>query len=147
MRGARLEMVKDGILQHWLLSNSAAAELGLQTNGRGARSGSTVNPSSTNFAIEPGAIAPEDLYGSLKSGFYVTEVFGQGVNMVTGEYSRGASGVWIENGALTFPVSEVTIASNLKQMFLNMTPASDIDRNFGTAAPTLLIEGMTLAGT
>jgi PmbA protein len=82
----------------------------------------------------------------LKSGFYVTEVFGQGVDMVTGEYSRGASGFWIENGELAYPVAEVTIASNLKTMFLNMVPASDLDRNFGTAAPTLLIEGMTLAG-
>ena len=82
----------------------------------------------------------------MQSGFYVTEVFGQGVNMVTGEYSRGASGFWIENGEITYPVSEVTIASNLKDMFLAITPANDIDRNFGTAAPTLLIEGMTLAG-
>ena len=90
---------------------------------------------------------PEDLIGSLKSGFYVTEVFGQGVNMVTGEYSRGASGFWIENGELAYPVSEVTIASNLKDMFLRMVPANDLDRNFGTAAPTLLIEGMTLAGS
>ena len=147
VRGEFLEVVRDGILQHWLLSNSAAAELGLVTNGRGARSGSTVNPSSTNFAIEPGSDTPEALYGGLKSGFYVTEVFGQGVNMITGEYSRGASGFWIENGQLAFPVSEVTIASNLKQMFLAMVPANDIDRNFGTAAPTLLIEGITLAGT
>jgi PmbA protein len=74
-------------------------------------------------------------------------VFGQGVNMITGEYSRGASGFWIENGALAFPVSEVTIASNLKDMFMAMTPANDLDRTFGTAAPTLLVEGMTLAGS
>ncbi|MBN9547886.1 MAG: TldD/PmbA family protein, partial [Alphaproteobacteria bacterium] len=107
---------------------------------------SSVSPSSTNLAIEPGERSPEDLIASLKRGFYVTEVFGQGVDMVTGEYSRGASGYWIENGALAYPVAEVTIASNLKTMFLNMVPASDLDRNFGTAAPTLLIEGMTLAG-
>ena len=67
--------------------------------------------------------------------------------MVTGEYSRGASGFWIDNGELTYPVSEVTIASNLKDMFLNIVPANDVDRNFGTTAPTLLIEGMTLAGS
>ena len=95
----------------------------------------------------PATQTPEALIASLKSGFYVTEVFGQGVNMVTGEYSRGASGFWIENGELAYPVSEVTIASNLKDMFLRMVPASDLDRNFGTAAPTLLIEGMTLAGS
>ena len=80
------------------------------------------------------------------TGFYVTEVFGQGVNMVTGEYSRGASGFWIENGEIAHPVSEVTIASNLKDMFMRMVPASDIDRDFSTAAPTLVIEAMTLAG-
>ncbi|TIQ93503.1 TldD/PmbA family protein [Mesorhizobium sp.] len=146
VEGDKLLMVDRGVLNHWFLSTSAARELGLVTNGRGSRSGSSVSPSSTNLAIEPGDRAPEELIASLQRGFYVTEVFGQGVDMVTGEYSRGASGFWIENGALAYPVAEVTIASNLKTMFLNMVPASDLDRNFGTAAPTLLIEGMTLAG-
>jgi PmbA protein len=146
VEGEALDMVKDGVLRHWFLSTSAARELGLATNGRGVRSGTSVSPGSTNLAIEPGTATPEALIGAVRSGFYVTEVFGQGVNMVTGEYSRGASGFWIENGEITYPVSEVTIASNLKDMFLAMTPASDIDRNFGTAAPTLVIEGMTLAG-
>ena len=146
VEGMRLEMVKDGVLAHWFLSTSAAHELGLETNGRGARSASSVSPTSTNLAIEPGTASPADLIRSAGTGFYVTEVFGQGVNMVTGEYSRGASGYWIENGELGYPVSEVTIASNLKDMFLRMVPANDVDRNFGTAAPTLMIEGMTLAG-
>ncbi len=144
--GRALTMVEGGVLRHWFLSTSAGRELGLPTNGRGSRSGSSVNPSSTNLAIEPGSVSPQDMIGALKSGFYVTEVFGQGVNMVTGEYSRGASGFWIVDGALAYPVSEVTIAGNLKDMFLAMTPASDLDRNYGTAAPTLLVEGMTLAG-
>ena len=147
VEGQKLLMVEDGVLKHWFLSTSAARELGLTTNGRGARAASSVSPSSTNLAIEPGERSADDLIRSVKSGFYVTEVFGQGVNMVTGEYSRGASGFWIENGELAYPVSEVTIASNLKDMFLRMIPASDIDRNFGTASPTLLIEGMTLAGS
>lgn len=147
VEGERLVMVDKGVLRHWFLSTSAGRELGLPTNGRGVRSGSQVSPSSTNLAIEPGEASPEDMIRSVKSGFYVTEVFGQGVNMVTGEYSRGASGFWIENGELAYPVSEVTIASNLKAMFLSMQPASDIDRNFSMAAPTLLIEGMTLAGS
>jgi PmbA protein len=147
IEGEKLTMVANGVLGHWFLSTSAAKELGLKTNGRGSRSGSSVSPSSTNLSIEPGEKTPEELIASLKSGFYVTEVFGQGVNMITGEYSRGASGFWIENGELAYPVSEVTIASNLKDMFLNMLPASDLDRNFATAAPTLLIEGMTLAGS
>jgi PmbA protein len=145
--GPTLTMVDKGVLQQWFLSTSAARELGLTTNGRGARSGSSVSPTSTNLSIEPGEQSPEALIGSVKSGFYVTEVFGQGVNMVTGEYSRGASGFWIENGELVYPVSEVTIASNLKDMFLLMVPANDLDRNYATAAPTLLIEGMTLAGS
>ena len=147
VQGERLVVIEDGVLAHWLLSTSSARELGLETNGRGVRSGTSISPSSTNFAIEPGESTPEELIGSLKSGFYVTELFGHGVDMVTGEYSRGASGFWIEDGKLAWPVSEVTIASNLKDMFMRITPANDIDRHFGTAAPTLLIEGMTLAGS
>jgi PmbA protein len=144
--GQKLTMVDRGVLDHWFLSTSAASELGLATNGRGVRSASSVVPSSTNLAIEPGEESAEALIGALQSGFYVTEVFGQGVDMVTGDYSRGASGFWIDKGELAYPVSEVTIAGNLKDMFMAMVPASDLDRNFGTAAPTLLIEGMTLAG-
>jgi len=146
VEGEALTMVDRGVLRHWFLSSSAARELGLATNGRGVRGASSVSPSSTNLAIEPGTETPDMLIRGLGTGFYVTEVFGQGVNMITGEYSRGASGFWIENGELAWPVSEVTIAANLKDMFLNMVPADDLDRNYGTAAPTLLIEGMTLAG-
>lgn len=146
VEGAPLTVVEAGMLRHWLLSSSAARELGLETNGRGVRASSSVSPSSTNFAIAPGEQSPQELIRSLKSGFYVSEVFGQGVDLVTGDYSRGASGFWIENGELAWPVAEVTIAANLKDMFINMVPANDLDRNFGTAAPTLLMEGMTLAG-
>lgn len=147
VRGERLEMIRDGVLRHWFLSTGTARELGLKTNGRGARNGVNVSPSSTNLALEPGSHSPEELIGAVEKGFYVTEVIGQGVNMITGEYSRGASGFWIENGHLTYPVSEVTVASNLKDMFKRMTAANDIDRSFATASPTLVIEGMTLAGT
>lgn len=146
LEGIPLNMVENGVLKHWLLSTSTARELGLTTNGRGTRSGSTVVPSSTNFAIEPGEKTPDELIRAVGTGFYVTELFGQGVDMITGEYSRGASGFWIEDGELSYPVSEVTLASNLKEMFLNLTVANDIDRNFGVASPTLVIEGMTLAG-
>lgn len=146
IEGQPLAMIENGVLNHWFLSTSAARELGLVTNGRGARAASSVSPSSTNLAIEPGEQSPEELIRSLKSGFYVTEVFGQGVNMITGEYSRGASGFWVENGELAWPVAEVTIAANMKDMFLNLVPANDLDRNFGAAAPTLLVDGMMLAG-
>jgi len=146
VKAEKLNMIENGILRHWFLSTGTARQLGLKTNGRGVRSGSNVNPSSTNVAIEPGTTDPQDLIRNVDYGFYVTEVIGQGVNMITGEYSRGASGFMIENGELTYPVSEVTIASNMKDMFMRMTAASDIDRKFSSAAPTLLIEGMTLAG-
>lgn len=144
--GQKLSMIEDGVLQQWFLSTSTGRELGLETNGRGVRGGPAVSPSATNFALEPGDISRDELIRNVGTGFYVTELIGQGVNMLTGEYSRGASGFWIENGELTFPVSEVTIASNLKQMFFAITLANDIDRKFGVAAPTLAIEGMTLAG-
>ncbi|MCV3735398.1 TldD/PmbA family protein (plasmid) [Rhizobium sp. TRM96647] len=146
VKGERLVMIEDGVLNHWFLSTSTANELGLKTNGRGVRGGTSVGPASTNLALEPGDILPEDLIRQVGTGFYVTELIGHGANMVTGEYSRGASGFWIENGELAYPVSEVTIASNLTDMFMRITPASDIDRKFGVAAPTLAIEGMTLAG-
>jgi PmbA protein len=144
--GRPMTMVENGVLKAWFLSHAVACELGLATNGRGARSGSSISPTSTNFAFEPGSTSPEDLIRDIGIGLYVTEVIGQGVNMITGEYSRGASGYWIENGVLTHPVSEVTIAGNLKDMFMNMILANDLDRSFGTASPTLAIHGMTLAG-
>lgn len=144
--GEPLTMIEDGVLNHWFLSTAVGRELGLKTNGRAVRSSSSVSPSSTNLAIEPGSQSPEVLIGNIDSGFYVTELFGHGTNMVTGEYSRGASGFLIEKGEITRPVSEVTIAANLKDMFMNMVAADDIDRNYSNAAPTLLVEGMTLAG-
>jgi PmbA protein len=147
VRGQPLDIVVDGVLQCWLLSSSAARELGLKTNGRGSRGGSGVGPSSTNFAFEPGQMSPEDLIKSVGNGVYVTELFGQGVNMITGQYSRGASGFLIENGEITRPVSEFTVASDLPSMFMRLVLANDVDRNFSTAAPTLAIEGMMIAGT
>jgi len=144
--GERLVMIEDGVLKHWFLSTSTGRELGLETNGRGVRGGTSVGAASTNLALEPGDMSAEELIASVGTGFYVTELIGQGVNMITGEYSRGATGFWIENGELAYPVSEVTIASNLKDMFMRLTPANDIDRKFGIASPTIAIEGMTLAG-
>ncbi|MGL4406650.1 MAG: TldD/PmbA family protein, partial [Notoacmeibacter sp.] len=129
VRGEPLEIVVDGVLQCWLLSSSAARELGLKTNGRGSRGGSGVGPSSTNFAFEPGHLTPSELIKSVGKGVYITELFGQGVNMITGQYSRGASGFLIENGEITRPVSEFTVASDLPSMFKRILPANDVDRN------------------
>lgn len=147
IEGQNLDIVQDGCLKNWLLSCSAARELGLKTNGRGVRSSSSVNPASTNFAIEPGAQSPEELIKAVGTGLYVTELVGHGVDFITGQYSRGASGFWIENGELQYAVSGVTLGSDLLHMFSHLTPANDLDRRFGTAAPTLVIEGMTLAGS
>ena len=146
VRGEKLAMIEDGVLKHWFLSTSTGRELGLPTNGRGVRGGNQVSPASTNLALEPGDMSREDLIRSVGNGIYITELIGHGVDMLTGDYSRGASGFRIENGELTGPVTEFTIASNLKDMFMRVTPASDIDRSFGIAAPTLAIEGMTVAG-
>jgi len=140
-----LTMVEDGVLQQWYLTTAVARELGLESNGRASRGGG-VSPSSTNVILNPGLQSPKDLIALIGTGFYVTELIGQGVNQVTGEYSRGASGFWIENGEIAFPVSEVTIASNLKDMFKRMVLADDIDRKYSIAAPTIAVEGMTLAG-
>lgn len=145
--GERMTMIENGVLRKWYLSSSLGRELGLETNGRGARSGTSVGATSSNTWVIAGDISASDMIRNVGTGFYCTEVFGQGVNMVTGEYSRGASGFWIENGEIAFPVSEVTIASNMKDMFLSMEPADDLDMNYSTAAPTILIPSMTLAGS
>ncbi len=91
-------------------------------------------------------MTPEALIADIKDGFYVTDLIGMGVNMVTGDYSRGASGFWIENGERTYPVSEVTIAGHLLDMFRSLTPANDLVFRYGTNAPTLRLEGLTVAG-
>ena len=141
-----LLMIENGILKQWYLASPTARELGLVTNGRATRGGNSTVPSATNVIVDPGETNPEDLIRSIGTGLYVTELIGQGVNMLTGEYSRGASGFWIENGEIAYPVSEITIASNLKDMFRRMTLANDIDPKYSIAAPTIAVEGMTLAG-
>ncbi len=144
---ARRNVVEDGKLTTWILSLSSARQLGLETTGHARRgtSGPPV-PGVTNFYMEPGARTPEELMADIKAGFYINEMMGMGVNQVTGDYSRGAAGFWIENGALAYPVSEVTVAGNLKDMFLNITPADDLKFRYGTDAPTIRVEGMTVAG-
>lgn len=142
----KLTMVDNGVLQQWFLSTALGLELGMETNGRGTRAGNSLSAAPTNLIMEPGTASPEDLMRQIGTGFYVTELIGQGVNMVTGEYSRGASGFWIENGEIAYPVHQVTIAGNLKDMFMAMTPASDIDRRYSIAAPSILVDGLTLAG-
>ena len=144
--GEELVLAEDGVLKHWLLNTSAAKELGLVSNGRASRAGSGTSPGSTNVTLQAGSRSPDEMIKSLKSGFYATELIGQGVNLITGDYSRGASGFWIEDGEISFAVSEITIAGNLIDMFAAMEPANDLETRYGTNAPTVMIEGMTLAG-
>jgi PmbA protein len=96
--------------------------------------------------LSPGADAPEALIADIAEGFYVTDLIGMGVNQVTGDYSRGASGFWIENGKRSYPVSEVTIAGTLLDMFQGLSPANDLEFRFGTNSPTVRVEGLTVAG-
>ncbi len=140
-------LIDKGRLTTWLLDSAAARQLGLATTGHAARgTGGPPSPSPTNLYMAPGGLSPEELMDDVRDGFYVTELIGMGVNGVTGDYSRGAAGFWIENGQLTYPVSEVTIAGNLKDMYKHLTPASDLVFRYGTDAPTLRVDGMTVAG-
>src|SRR5476651_2372063 len=144
---ARRALIENGRLTTWLLDCASARQLGLQTTGHAARgTGGPPAPSSTNLYLEAGKSSVKDLIADIKQGFYVTELMGMGVNGVTGDYSRGAAGFWIENGQLAFPVSEVTIAGNLKDMFAHLIPANDLEFRHGVNAPTVRVEGMTLAG-
>ena len=107
---------------------------------------SSPSPGAYNLHLEAGEVSPAELLSDIKQGFYVTDLIGSGVNGVTGDYSRGASGFWIENGEITFPVSELTIAGHLIEMFKSLTPANDLEFRYGVNAPTLRIEGLTVGG-
>ncbi len=143
----RMALVEKGVLKTWLLDCASARQLGLATTGHAARgTGGPPSPSATNLYMEPGQLSPEALMADIAEGLYVTELIGMGVNGVTGDYSRGAAGFWIENGKISYPVAEVTIAGNLKDMFRNISAANDLVFRYGTNAPTLRVEGMTVAG-
>ena len=143
----RRALIDRGMLTSWLLDLRSARQLKMQTTGHAARgSASPPSPAATNVWIEPGAQTHEELYADVKSGFYVTELMGMGVNGVTGDYSRGAAGFWIEDGALAFPVSEMTVAGNLKDMFARMVAANDLEFRTGADAPTLRVDDLTVAG-
>lgn len=142
-----MALVENGVLKSWVLDLRSARQLGLKTDGRASRGTSgPPSPSTTNLYLPAGTVTRDAMLADIKSGFYVNDLMGFGVNSVTGDYSRGASGFWIENGALAYPVSEVTIAGNLKDMFLNMAPADDLEFRYAVNAPTLRIDGLTIAG-
>jgi len=140
-------IIDEGVLTTWLLDCATARELGLQTTGHAHRGvSSSPSPGAYNLHMEAGDVSPEDLIADIKEGFYVTDLIGSGVNGVTGDYSRGAGGFWIENGKLTYAVSEITIAGHLFEMFKSLIPANDLTFKYGVNAPTVRVEGLTIAG-
>nr|WP_233285720.1 TldD/PmbA family protein [Bradyrhizobium acaciae] len=143
----RTALIDEGVLTTWVLDSATARELGLVTTGHAHRGvSSSPSPGTYNLHLEPGAVTPKELISDIKQGFYVTDLIGSGVNGVTGDYSRGASGFWIENGEITYPVSEVTIAGHLLPMFKSLVAANDLEFRYGVNSPTLRIEGLTLGG-
>ena len=145
---SRKYLSQDGVLETWVLDLASARQLGLESTGNAARgTASPPSPAVTNLFMEPGKQSPADLISDITSGFYVTELIGMGISMVTGDYSRGATGFWIENGEIVYPVTEMTVAGNLKDMFARLSPANDLEFKRGTDAPTLRIDGMTVAGS
>jgi PmbA protein len=143
----RIKLIEDGVLKSWLLDSATARELRLQTTAHANRGVSSVpSPGPSNLYLAPGTQSPEQLIADIKDGFYVTDLIGMGVNLVTGDYSRGAAGFWIENGERVYPVSEVTIAGHLREVFASLQPANDLTFRYATNAPTLRVEGLTVAG-
>ena len=145
----RTVLIERGILKNYVLNSYTGRKLGMSSTGNASR-GLAGNPGigAGNFYLEPGTLTPEQIIGDVKQGLYVTETMGFGVNLVTGDYSQGASGIWIENGELTFPVEEITIAGNLKDMYKNIVAiGNDLVFRSASAAPTIRVEGMTIAGS
>ena len=144
---ARINVIEAGVLTTWFLNSSQARQLELETNGRATRGvGGAPGSGSTNLYLEAGDASPEDLLQEAKEGLLLTDMFGPQVNPNTGDYSVGCSGFWIENGVITYPVSEITIAGNLLEMYASAIPANDLEFRGATNAPSILIPSMTIAG-
>jgi PmbA protein len=144
----RTPVIEKGVLKNYLLNTYTARKLGMKTTGNASR-GITGNAGigHGNFFLEAGGRAPEDIIRGVKNGFYVTELIGSAVNTVTGDYSRGAAGMWIRDGELAFPVSEVTIASTLQEMLNGVSEiGSDLEFRGSVSAPTIMLGEMTVAG-
>jgi PmbA protein len=144
----RTVVIDNGVLKSYLLNTYTAKKLGLQTTGNASRGlAGTPGIGPGNYFLQPGPKSPQELIAEIKEGLYITEFLGQGVNLVTGDYSRGASGLWISKGELTYPVEEITVAGNLKDLFFNIAEiASDLEFRGAVAAPTIRIEGLTVGG-
>ncbi len=147
LSGSRRAIIDKGRLTGWFLDLGTARQLGLESTGNASRgTGGPPSPSPTNLWMEPGADSPEAMIAAIDQGFYVTEMMGRGVNDDTGDYSRGAAGYWIEKGEIAYPVSGLTIAGNLLEMYPTLQAANDLVFRTGMDAPTIRIDGMTVAG-
>jgi len=144
----RTVIIENGVLTSYVLNTYTAKKLGLKTTGNASRGlAGTPGIGPGNYFLQPGTKTPQQLIGGVKEGLYVTEFLGMGVNLVTGDYSRGASGLWISGGELTYPVEEITVAGNLKDMFLNISEiANDLEFRGSVASPTIRIDGLTVGG-
>ena len=143
----RRSIIDKGVLTGWLLDTASARQLKLKTTGNASRSASSPPaPRPSNFYMQAGTKTPEELIADIDEGFFVTHLMGSGANPVTGDYSRGARGFWIEKGKITYPVSEMTIAGNIMQMWKDIGVANDLQFKYGVDAPTLRIARMTVAG-
>ncbi|PXA99887.1 modulator protein [Nostoc sp. 3335mG] len=140
-------IIDNGMLETWLLDSASARQLGMDPTGHASRGiAGAPGASPSNLYMQAGLIPAETLIGEIDRGILVTELIGQGVNGITGDYSRGAAGFLIEKGEITRPVSEITIAGNLRDMFRALVPANDLEHRYGINAPTVRIDGMTIAG-
>lgn len=144
----RTVVIENGVLKSYLLNTYTAKKLGLQTTANASRGlAGTPGIGPGNYFLQPGRKTPKEIIGEIKEGLYVTEFLGHGANLVTGDYSRGASGLWISGGELTYPVEEITVAGNLKEMFLNIVEvANDLEFRGAMACPTIRIDGLTVGG-
>ncbi|MCC5986038.1 MAG: TldD/PmbA family protein [Pararhodobacter sp.] len=141
-------LVADGVLQGWVLDLATARKLGLESTANASRGPSSPpSPSTSNLALTQGVHSRDDLIREMGTGLLVTSLIGATINPNTGDYSRGASGFWVEGGEIRYPVNECTIAGNLRDMLMRLTPANDARTHLGTVVPSLLVEGLTLAGS
>jgi PmbA protein len=144
----RTIVVENGVLKSYLLNTYTAKKLGLETTANASRGlAGTPGIGPGNYFLQPGSKTPKDLISEIQEGLYVTEFLGHGANLVTGDYSRGASGLWISGGEFAYPVEEITVAGNLKDLFMNISEiANDLEFRGSVAAPTLRIDGLTVGG-
>lgn len=148
IKGKKEFLVEKGVLKNWITDIRTAGKLGLKSLGRASRSvSSPPSPSASNVYMLAGKRTPKQIISEIKEGLYLTDLFGMGVNNVTGDFSQGAAGFWIENGEIKYAVSEITIAGSLSDMFMNMEAANDLTFRYAKNAPTIRIDGMTVAGS